>query len=163
MAGMMKDDQLAEIAAELYENPVCIAWSKFWVVRKAHAVYLPLWNRILVSDAYQHASPEALRCLVAHELGHARDGALRFVLWGYLVSGLLMVALNWLYTVFAAPIVGWAEMAAVFTAAGFAYLLASKRIFPWEKRADDWAIARVGEDIYWTTKEEIRAVTLWRK
>ena len=50
-----------------------------------------------------------------------------------------------------------------FDGTGFAYLLASKRIFPWEKRADDWAIARVGEDIYWTTKEEIRAVTLWRK
>ncbi|MBU2774508.1 M48 family metalloprotease [Acidithiobacillus ferrooxidans] len=146
---------LKEVSAELCHEKVRIRWTGFVLLKSMRAAYFPLLRTIYVHKAYRTLSRDALRCLVAHELGHAHDKSLHRVWVGYMVSGLLVAAILPICHS-GNPLAGWPCVAAFVSLIGFTVLLFSKKPFDWERRADEYAIEKVGSQLYWETKEEIR-------
>jgi hypothetical protein len=146
---------LKEVAADLCREEVRIRWTGFVLLKGMRAAYFPFLRTIYVHKTYQKLSRDALRCLVAHELGHAHDTLLHRIWAGYMVSGLLVTAIL-LICHTGNTMAEWLCVASFVSLIGFTVLLFSKKPFDWERRADEYAIEKVGSQLYWETKEEIR-------
>ena len=133
-------------------KPVKISWSDNKAIRAAHASYSILFRRIWVSTAFRDAPEEVVRCLVAHELGHAEDKLLHTLtalcLGVWLVcGGLILFASDTFLN----------NLAFIFMVAGICggLVLLSEKPISWEVRADQWAEKVVGKELYWSNKAAI--------